>query len=89
VAAFFLVGELAPHVLWQFSIGAHGGFGHLIIWDIFAMICWLVLGVGLGIVVPLIAPLRRLLIDPFQSLIAGVFGLVGMKTLAGYWSPNT
>jgi hypothetical protein len=32
-------------------------------------------------------PLRRLLINPFQRLIAGGFRLVGLATLADYWTP--
>ncbi len=88
LAAFFLVGELLPHALWHVIIGAHGGFGYLILWIVFAMLSWLIVGLGLGFVVPVIAPLRRLLIDPFQYLFAAGFALIGMKGLADYWAPN-
>ena len=40
------------------------------------------------VVLPWIGPLRRLLVDPFQVLIANGFDMVGMKTLSAYWSPN-
>ena len=75
-------------MLYGLGIGAHGGFGLLMLWAVFAMVCWLILGVGLGIIVPWIAPLRRLLIDPFQSLLASAFSLFGLKTLGAYWAPN-
>jgi hypothetical protein len=88
LAAFFLVAEMAPHVLWHFSVGAHGGPGFLILWVVFAIFCWLFVGVGAGIVLPWIGPLRRLLIDPFQHLIARGLDIAGMKTLGAYWAPN-
>jgi hypothetical protein len=88
LAAFFLIGEMLPHTLYSLGIGAHGGIGLLLLWAVFAMICWLLLGIGLGIFVPWIAPLRRLLIDPFQSLLASAFSLFGLTALGAYWAPN-
>lgn len=88
VAAFFLLVELVPHTLWHVAIGAQGGFGYLLLWSFLAIVCWLFVGVALGAVVPLIAPLRRLLIDPFQSTTATLFRIAGLRTLADYWSPR-
>jgi len=87
LAAFFLVAEMAPHTLWHFSVGAHGGVWFLFLWIVFAIFCWLFVGVGLGIVLPWITPLRRVVIDPFQRLIARAFDIVGMKMLGAYWAP--
>jgi hypothetical protein len=87
LAAFFLIAEVVPTVLWHLAIGKHGGIGFLLLWIVLALICWVIIGLGLGVALPIIAPLRRLLVDPFQSLIAAAFGLVGMKSLAAYWSP--
>ena len=87
LAAFFLVAEMAPHMLWHFSVGAHGGVWFLFLWIVFAIFCWLFVGVGLGIVLPWITPLRRVVIDPFQRLIARAFDIVGMKMLGAYWAP--
>jgi hypothetical protein len=87
VAAFFLIVELIPHALWHVVFGAQGGFGFLLLWSILALFCWLFVGAALGIILPLIAPLRRLLIDPFQSLLATLFGSLGLRTLSDYWMP--
>ncbi|HZZ81089.1 MAG TPA: hypothetical protein VFE62_21485, partial [Gemmataceae bacterium] len=87
LAAFFLVVEMIPHALWQFAIGAHAGIGFLLLWVLLALFCWLFIAIGLGIVLPWISPLRRLLVDPFQRLIAGAFRVVRMTTLADYWTP--
>jgi hypothetical protein len=87
LAAFFLVVEMAPHALWHFSVGAHGGAAFLFLWVVFAVFCWLLVGVGLGIILPWIGPLRRVVIDPFQHLIARAFDSVGLKTLGAYWAP--
>ncbi len=87
LAAFFLVAEMIPHALWHF-VGAQSGFGALLMWTLLATLCWLVVGVGLGVIVPLIAPVRRLVIDPLQGLIASLFRVLGMNPLADYWSPE-
>ena len=65
--------------------GSHGGAGYLALWSLIAVVSWLLIGIGLGLVVPWIRPLRRLLIDPCQNLLAGLFGVIGMKGLAAYW----
>ena len=87
-AAFFLVVEMIPHTFWHLIPGDHSGAGFLLLWCALAVASWFMVGVALGIVVPWIAPLRRVLIDPFQSLVAGIFGIIGMKALADYWSPT-
>ena len=87
LAAFFLVAEMIPHMLWHLATINHGGVGFLLLWTLLAIFCWLLIGIALGIVMPWIGPLRRLLIDPFQRLIAGVFRVVGLATLADYWMP--
>ncbi|MSQ95556.1 MAG: hypothetical protein EXR98_13495 [Gemmataceae bacterium] len=87
LAACFLLAELLPHALWQFTMGAQGGFGFLLLWSLLALFCWLLIGTGLGVVLPWIGPLRRLLIDPFQALIATLLRSVGMKGLGDYWAP--
>jgi hypothetical protein len=87
LAAFFLVGEMLPHALWQLVFGGHGGIGYLVLWIVLAVVCWFVVGLFAGMFLPLFTPLRRLVIDPFQYLIASVFRLVGMKAMADYWSP--
>jgi hypothetical protein len=87
LAALFMAGEMLPHAVWQLAVGAHGGAGYLALWSLIAVACWLLIGIALGLVVPWVRPLRRLLIDPFQSLLATAFGVFGMKGLAAYWRP--
>lgn len=88
LGAFFLLGEMLPHVVFQLIDGTRSGFGYLIAWILLAIIAWLVIGVGLGLILPWIPPLRRLLIDPCQSLLAGGFRLLGQHSLADYWRPS-
>jgi hypothetical protein len=87
LAAFFLFAEMIPHMLWHFSLGETGGFGMLLLWALVALVSWLFVGVVLGVVLPLVAPLRRVLIDPFQHAVALALANVGMTDLAAYWSP--
>jgi hypothetical protein len=87
VAAFFLVVEFVPHLLWHLMFGAQGGIGYLALWILLAIFHWLFVAVLLGLLAPLIAPLRRLLVDPFQALIASAFGTLGLRTLSEYWNP--
>lgn len=87
LGAFFLVGELLPHALWHVVFGGHGGIGFLILWIVLAIVCWFIIGILAGVILPLFTPLRHLLIDPFQGMFASVFRLVGMARLANYWMP--
>jgi len=87
LAAFYLAVELIPHTLWRLTLGARGGIGYLLLWAALAVTCWFFVGIALGIVVPLIGPLRRVLIEPFQAMIASMFRVIGMKALADYWMP--
>jgi hypothetical protein len=85
-AAFFLIVEFVPLALWQ-AVGARSGFGFLFLWAVLAVVFWLVLGVGLGIVLPLLPPLRRVLVDPFQNILAMALRLIGGWRLGDYWAP--
>jgi hypothetical protein len=58
------------------------------LWAFFAIVCWLIVGIFLGMVLPWIAPLRRVLIDPFQELMALALRVAGNANLAEYWSPT-
>jgi hypothetical protein len=87
VASFFLLAEMIPHTIWHVLFAGHAGLNYLLTWSGIALACWLLLGIGLGIVLPWITPLRRLLINPFQSLFASSFRVLGMASLANYWAP--
>lgn len=87
LAALFLAGELLLYAIWQFAIGPHGGGGYLFLWILLALFYWLFIAIALGVILPWIGPLRRLLIDPFQWLIAAGFRAIGMTTLGDYWAP--
>ena len=87
LAAVFLVGELVPHTIWHLAIGTQAGFAYLLLWIILAIVSWFIIGLVLGIVVPWIGPLRRLLVDPLQAIFAGALRVLGMRTLADYWAP--
>ncbi|MSU78251.1 MAG: hypothetical protein EXS16_09160 [Gemmataceae bacterium] len=88
LAAIFLIVEMIPHTLWHLTLGQRGGFGLLLLWSVLAVLCWLGVGVVLGIVVPWFTLLRRVVINPIQGLIAGSLGLVGLRRFADYWTPS-
>ena len=88
LAAFFLAVEMIPHIVWHLAVGAHAGASYVFLWSVLAVLCWFVVGIALGFMLPWIAPLRRLLIDPFQAMIASTFRIAGMKSLADYWAPR-
>jgi hypothetical protein len=87
LAAFFLAVELIPHTLWHLAVGERGGTGLVFLWVIFAVTCWFFVGLALGMVVPWIGPLRRLVIEPFQAMFATAFRGIGLTSLEDYWSP--
>jgi hypothetical protein len=86
-AAFFLVVEMIPHTLWHLMFAGHGGSGYLVLWCLLAVLCWFIVGIGLGLLLPWIDPLRRVLIDPFQQFCARLFRIAGLKGLSKYWKP--
>ncbi len=88
LAAFFLVAEMLPHALWHLAFRGSAGAGFLVLWTVLAIFSWFIVGLALGAVLPWIGPLRRLLIDPFQGLIAGLFRWAGLVTMAVYWAPE-
>jgi hypothetical protein len=87
LAALILVVEMIPHTIWHVVIGPHGGAGYLLLWSLFALATWLLVGLGLGFGLIVIDPLRRLLIDPLQHLLADILRGVGMRSMAEYWTP--
>ncbi len=87
LSAIFLIVEMIPHMLWHLTLGQRSGIGFLMLWSILAVMCWLGLGAVLGVILPLITPLRRAVLDPIQSLIALGLRLAGLHRVADFWAP--
>jgi hypothetical protein len=62
-----LVLEMFPHALWGLTVGPRAGVGFLILWIFAALVCWGLMGLLAGWAIPRIAPLRRVLLDPWLA----------------------
>jgi hypothetical protein len=90
VACVILLVEVPLHGLWDLVLGGgkSAGVGLLLLWVLLVLGYWMVLGFGLGLAAALLAPVRRTLLVPAQSLLAGLFRLCGLKRLASYTGPT-
>jgi len=72
--------EILPHVLWGQG-GAPGPF-RLFIWVLVVLGYWTGLGAGLGFLLNLAGPVRRLTVVPVQNALARIFRICGVNGLA-------
>ena len=84
-ACAFLVIEMVPQLVWQKVTGDAGGPFAWIGWVILALLWWLALGVGTGVVCAVLPPLRRIVLLPLQRLPAALFRAVRLERLAAFW----
>jgi hypothetical protein len=79
LACAVLVVEVLPHGLFQ---PAQGGVGVLLGWVFLALITWTIFGVILGVLCGLFGPMRRVVLEPVQKILARIFRIFGLKGLA-------
>ena len=84
-ACAFLVIELVPQLLWHLLTGDSGGAFAWFAWVLVAVLCWLGLGIGAGIVAAILPPLRRLVLLPLQRLPAAALRGLGLRAFADFW----
>jgi hypothetical protein len=84
-ACAFVVIELVPQMIWHTVTNDSGGPVGWLGWVIVANLCWLALGVGLGIAAAIAPPLRSSVLLPLQRLPAGALTAIGMQRLASFW----
>ncbi len=84
-ACAFLVVEMVPQFLWQKITGDSGGLLALPGWVILALVWWLILGVGTGIVCAMLPPLRRMVLLPLQRVPAALLRALGLPGVAAFW----
>ena len=80
IACFFLGAELLPHALWSMAINKSGPAWH-IVWPIFAVLCWTLIGAGIGVVLVAMRPVRAAIYPGVQRFVAGVFRLFRLRGL--------
>ena len=84
-ASAFLVIEMIPHFVWHQMTGDSGGPVAWPGWVALAVLSWLMIGIGAGIVCVILPPLRRLVLLPLQRLPAGLLRMLGMQRAAAFW----
>ena len=79
IASVVLVVEILPHSLMQ---PEHAGLGLLLVWVLLALITWSLFGVVVGLLCGLFGPVRRVVLEPVQTLLARICRICGLKGLA-------
>jgi hypothetical protein len=88
VGAAVMVGDLGPQLVWEYTVrSASGGPAMLLVWALVAVGWWTLLGFLTGIALTALGPLGRPFLYPFQSALAGVFRLVGLRRLGEFFAP--
>ncbi len=82
---FLLLGDLFPQILWQMLFAGKKTSGSFVLlWPLFAVGCWTLLGVVLGIVLVILGPLGKTILNPVQESAAWLFRLCGLRGLANF-----
>jgi hypothetical protein len=84
-ACAFVVIEMVPEFLWQKVTDGSGGPLAWPGWVILALVWWLILGIGTGIVCAILPPLRRIVLLPLQRVPAALLRAVGLPGVAAFW----
>ena len=79
IASVVLVVEILPHSLMQ---PEQAGLGSLLVWVLLALITWSLFGVVVGLLCGLFGPVRRVVLEPVQTLLARICRICGLKGLA-------
>src|SRR5207237_330911 len=81
-ASGFLVVEMVPQFVWSLVTGDSGGPFAWLFWVLLAIVSWLGIGIGVGMVCAVLPPLRRVVLLPLQRLPAALCRMLGMPGLA-------
>ena len=84
-ACIYLVVEMIPQFVWHLITSDSGGPVAWFAWVMLALVWWLGLGTGIGVVCAILPPLRRVVLMPLQWLPSAVFRAIGMTWLADFW----
>jgi hypothetical protein len=84
-ACAFLVIDMVPLSLWHLLTRDRGGFFAWLGWVVIAVICWLLIGIGSGIVAAILPPVRRLVLLPLQRIPSAALRKLGLCAFADFW----
>jgi hypothetical protein len=88
IGSIVMIGDLAPHFLWQGTLQSDGDqWLRLPLWSLLAVAWWTLLGFLLGIGLTMLGPLGRPVLAPLQGLVSGGLRLVGLRRLADFFAP--
>src|SRR5262249_27407564 len=85
VACGFLILDTIPLALW--GLWGGGNIGLLLLWVVVAVLVWGLMGAVTGLLLGAVGRLRRVLVAPVQSALAGLCRLCGLRGLATYCAP--
>jgi hypothetical protein len=81
LACLFLTVEILPRIVWSLTFEALG-VDATAIWVVIAILGWAAAGVVVGFILAVAIPVRVIVYPPFQSVLAGVFALCGLRRLS-------
>ncbi len=83
VACLILVAEVVPHFLWSQVLGSEAdSIGAVMGWSLFATMCWGGLGAALAVLLVVLGPVGRPLLNTVQNTVADFFRGIGVGALA-------
>lgn len=82
LGSVLLAGELVPHLLWSLVFTGKGDFGLLIVWILLAVLSWLALGLFVGLLLSVLGPIGRPLVDMSREVLAGCCRMLGLRGTA-------
>jgi hypothetical protein len=86
LACLVLVLDLVPHMVWDLVVS--GSSGALVpLWLLVALVCWTLIGAGLGLALAFLGPLGQVILAPVQQGLAGLCRLCGLAGLAETFAP--
>jgi hypothetical protein len=85
LACLVLAGDLLPHALWALAALPAGPAG-VALWIPLAVVCWTLVGAGVGALLGLTGPLGRPFLEPLGGVVAAVFRTVGLRGPAAYFA---
>ena len=86
LACMFLLVEAIPHAIWDVILSGRGDPVLQFVWLVLSLLVWVGTGLVAGLVLGLIPPLRRAIVEPAQRLLGWLCSCCGMKRLAGFWN---
>ena len=87
LGCLFLAVEIVPRIVWAGTFGALG-LEFTPLWIVVALVGWAGVGALVGFVLAVAIPVRLIVYPPVQSVLAGLFGMCGLRGLRKRFEPT-